>query len=581
MTCEDCRFDGTPTCSECGPDLDRHQPRETAAELQQIAAAVEQRSTEMLAALDPEKDLIDPRFVKQCLDANERGDGVLFAALNRGKFLRNINVIDVKKLVAWYKWNGHVWQIDDYNDIFNAAEAPALAYQQQADMLADEIKKDGISKTIKTDEGVIPHPQAWKLDLLKKYKARTERLRSDSGISKTIKFAPIVDQTMAAAEGDFNQKPWLLPCKNGVIDLQTGLLVRGCPGDLLTNAIDIDYDPHADYADWQTFLEEICDSKEVAAFIKRSIGYAATGFSYEQYIWCFVGAGRNGKGVLFDLIGDILGPYYHEISRAMLVEQRTEPGPNAASEHKYSLIGKRLILGSETNKGQKIDGAAIKSLTGEDRINCRPNFKSEINFKATHSLFLQTNHLPAGLTRDFALKQRALKIEFPWMYVDDPEAEAKTAPNHAGRFKLKDKNLKQRLRLCKPGILRWIVEGCLEWQQIGITPPDCIIKAVDDLSKEEDYIGQFMDDCLTHTPDQELLKTYSADIYDVFRWWWAHNMDSQERRTPGIKSLNTQLRDRGCRIDKIGGKVWMFQYFVDPYIAADAADWQSKKKGSS
>ena len=570
MECETGRLDGSDNCAVCA-EFDQYQATESDAELQAIAAAVNDRAAEILYQVEPEQKLIDPKLVKQCLDANERGDGVLFATLNRGKFLCNVSVKEAKKETPWYLWGGHVWQRDDFSEIYNGAEATAIAYQQQADTLSEDIKE----KKIKSKS----HDEGWKISLRDKYKARSNRLRSQNGANKAMHYAPIVDKTMATREGEFNQMPWLLPCKNGVIDLKTGTLINGRPEDLLTKAIDIEYDPHADYSEWQKIIEEIADSKEIASFIKRSIGYAATGFSYEQYIWVFVGTGRNGKGILFDLIGDILGPYYHEISRAMLVEQRSEPGPAAASEHKYSLIGKRMILGSETNKGQKIDGAAIKGLTGEDRINCRPNFKSEIIFKSTHSLFLQTNHLPHGLTRDFALKQRTLKIEFPWMYVDDPEAEALAAPNQAERFKSKDKNLKDRLREIKPGILRWIVEGCLEWQQLGIAPPESIIKAVDDLSKEEDYIGQFIEDCLIAKSDPDDTRSYTADVYDLFRWWWAHNMDSQERRIPGLKSMNSQMRDRGCTVDKKGGKVWLYHYILDPTIEIETKDWLLKKKG--
>ncbi len=568
MNCDTCRFDGTDNCAVCGPDLDRYQAIETDAELQQIAAAVTGRATELLEQVPEDEKLIDPRLVKQCLDANERGDGVLFATLNRGKFLANVSVKDAKKETPWYLWAGHVWQRDDYNEIYNAAEATALAYQQQVDILKDEIREKKI-----TDK---KQPEGWKIVLKEKYKARADRLRSQNGASKAMHWAPIVDQAMAAREGDFNQKPWLLPCKNGVIDLKTGNLTQGRPSDLLTKAIDVEYDPHADYTEWLKIIEEICDSKEVAAFIKRSIGYAATGFSHEQYIWVFVGTGRNGKGILFDLIGDILGPYYHEISRAMLVEQRTEPGPAAASEHKYSLIGKRMILGSETNKGQKIDGAAIKGLTGEDRINCRPNFKSEIIFKATHSLFLQTNHVPAGLTRDFALKQRTLKIEFPWMYVDDPEAEALATPNQAHRFKLKDKNLKERLRKIKPGILRWIVEGCLEWQQIGITPPDSIIKAVDDLAKEEDKFGQFFEECLNR--DDAECETPFKDLYAAFSWWWDENQDSRESRLWSKIAVAKNFEERGYLQVARSGIKYRKGVQINASIRMEVFDHQEKRR---
>lgn len=574
MSCTDCRFfTGDKAAEPCASCVDRSAYEQT--DLADIAAAVTDRAAELLDGVkEPPKDA-DPRLVKQCLDANERGDGVLFATLQRGKYLFNVSVKDEKKECAWYQWGGHVWRRDDYKSAQAAVEECALAYQQQANVLDEEIRKEGIDDKKK-------HPAGWKISLKDKYQSRADRMRSQNGINKTLYFAPIVDQTMACKEGDFNQRPWLLPANNGVINLQTGALINGQPCDLLTKAIDLDYDPHADYKEWVKFVEEIAGGPELAAFLKRSFGYAATGFSHEQYIWVFVGPGRNGKGTLFDLIGDILGPYYHQISRAMLVEQRTEPGPSAASEHKYSLLGKRMIVGDETNKGQKIDASAIKSLTGEDRINCRPNFRSEIVFKPTHTLFLHTNNLPWGLTADFALRQRLLKIEFPWMYVDDPDGEAEKEPAKAHLFRKKDKDLKTRLRGMKQGILRWIVEGCLEWQQQGLAPPESILKAVEDIAAEEDYIGQFIDDCLTHYsgPDHEDIRMSCSKLHDVFRWWWAHNMDNKERRTPGIKSVNTSFRDRGHVVDKAGGKTWLYRFVVNPLIETEVEEWL-KKGGKS
>jgi putative DNA primase/helicase len=569
MSCTDCRFyTGDLSAEPCASCVDRSAFSQV--ELAGIAARVQDRANELLAGVpDPPKDA-DPRLVKQCLDANERGDGVLFATLQRGKYLFNVSVKDEKKECSWYRWGGHVWQRDDFKTAQDAVETCALAYQQQANIIDGEIKDLPKSE------------QGWRISLKKKYQARADRLRSQNGITKTLYFAPIVDQTMACKEGDFNQRPWLLPARNGVINLQNGTLINGQPCDLLTKAIDLDYDPHADYSEWVKFVEEIADGPELAAFLKRTFGYAATGFSHEQYIWVFVGPGRNGKGTLFDLIGDILGPYYHQISRAMLVEQRTEPGPSAASEHKYSLLGKRIIVGDETNKGQKIDASAIKSLTGEDRINCRPNFRSEIVFKPTHTLFLHTHNLPWGLTADFALRQRLLKIEFPWMYVDDPEAEAKKEPAKAHLFRQKDKDLKTRLRGMKQGILRWIVEGCLEWQKGGLAPPESILKAVDDIAAEEDYLGQFLDDCLTHYPgpEHQNVRMSCTKLHDAFRWWWAHNMDNKERRTPGIKSVNTSFRDRGYIVDKAGGKTWLYRFVLNPAIENEVEEWL-KKGGKS
>lgn len=520
----------------------------------QVADAVRRRAEELAVAAAPVE--LEAAFIKSCLDLNERGDGILFAALCRMGFRYNTTPKDGE----WYTWAGHVWQRDDFRRAFAAVEQVALEYQAMMEPLQRDIDDLGMNSLPSRDQK--QHPDGWKLSLCASYKKRIDRLRTVVGAGKVLEWAPVVDESIACRESDFDKQPHLLPVKNGVVDLRTGVLTGGRPDDLLTRALDIDYDPHADYQEWVDFIAEITDDPEVAAFIKRSLGYGSTGYSHEQHIWVFTGPGRNGKGVLFDLIGDVMRPYYHVISRGMLIEQRSEPSPSAASEHKYSLLGQRIVVGSETNRGQRIDAGAVKGLTGDDDIVCRPNFKSEITFKPSHTLFLHTNHVPRGLTMDFALVQRLLKIEFPFMYVDDPEAEEKMKPLMAGRFRKKDPNLKAKLRKNKAGILRWLVEGAMEWYQGGLAPPASITDAVRSLAEDEDYTGRFVKDCLVRMDGDTRLSC--QDMYNVFKWWWAQNEEDQaSKRIPAMKTINGQLRERGIQVEMVGGKTWIYGYSVD------------------
>lgn len=532
-----------------------------------VAEMVQKRADELLPAKD-EEILLDGEFVKECLDSNERGDGVLFSTIFKDKFLLNVT----SKEPDWYRWSEHVWEKDDFNTPVKHVDFCAIEYLKVAADLQAAIELEGIDDKKK-------HEKGWMISLKESYEKRATRLRGRDGAIKTLFWAPIVDDTMACKESDFDQKPWLLPVRNGVIDLKKGVLIPGKQEDLLTRRVDIDYDPHADYTPWLEYLSAVSydeflpGSEEIAPFLKRLFGYAITGKSNEQNISVFVGPGRNGKGVLFNMIGEIMGPYYHEVNQGMLIEQRNEPSPNAASEHKYSLLGKRIIVGAETNKGKKIDGQAIKSLTGEDKVNCRPNFGKEINFDPTHTLFVHTNHLPHGLTSDFALLERLLLIEFPYRYVDDPEAKAKSSPGQAHRFRKKDPNLKKKLKKCLPGVLRWLVEGCLEWQKEGLNPPKCILEKVNELAKESDYLGQFLEDCITNRPDNKDLKIPCAAIDDALKWWWSVNMDKGDRLRPHIKTVNKQMRDRGYKIEKVGGKTHVFSVSINYDVVGEIDDF--------
>jgi putative DNA primase/helicase len=435
------------------------------------------------------------------------------------------------------------------------------------------IERDEVDVTDKKGPGY------WKVALRKSYNDRTSRLRTESGVRKTLFWAPIVHEVMSVKESDFNQHPMLLPVKNGVIDLTTGTLTNGRQGDMLTMAIDVEYDPHADHADYDAFMDEITGDPEVSAFVWRSLGYAITGHSYEQFIWIFIGPGRNGKGVLFNLLSELMGPYYHEISRSMILEQRNEPSPGAASEHLYSLLGKRLIVGAETNKNQRVDGAAVKTLTGANEVKCRPNFRSEIIFFPTHSLFLQTNNMPTGMTKEFSLLQRLRIIEFPFMYVDDIAAEIKKNPGKADKFRQKDPLVFDRLRRNLQGLLARLVKGCREWQEIGLAPPASIINGIDMMAKAEDYLGQFYEQCLVYVPpdaqreQKGKMRIPLATVYNAFCWWWSENRDSRDNKLPAKSVLKTLLIERGFPVEFKGGANWLNHHYLAMDISENVTNY--------
>lgn len=514
-----------------------------------IAKAVEERAMELAG---PEEDApLDESFIRACLNANERGDGVLFATLNRGRFLFNTTPKDGE----WLQWQGHVWAADEFRRSIAAVELCALQYEQQALQLEGEI---GGSELKKDD------PEYWKVSLIRKYRSRVDRLRTDNGARKVLAWAPVVDMSMACRELDLDNRPWLLPCRNGVIDLQTGVLLPGRPDDLMTRAIDVDYDPHADSSEFAAFVAEVVNSEEVAAFLRRFFGYAITGHSYEQNIAVFIGGGRNGKGVLFSCLASVLGPYYHVVSPSMLTEQKIDPSPNAASEHKHALMRKRLVVAGENKRGQRIDAGQVKGLTGDDAIECRPNFGKVVVFNPTHTLCLHTNHMPVGIGSEFSLLQRLLRIDFPFAYVDDPAAEARKNPKMAASFRPKDKLLKARLMANPQGILRWMVDGCREWQQIGLAPPPSIQESVDQMAREADYIGLFLEDCLV---EDTIPGSYSyfSTIYACFYWWWDINR-GDSKNCPKKPTVSREMRDRGIDVRKEGGNIRVFGLKLHPEI---------------
>jgi putative DNA primase/helicase len=84
-----------------------------------------------------------------------------------------------------------------------------------------------------------------------------------------------------------------------------------------------------------------------------------------------------------------------------------------------------------------------------------------------------------------------------------------------------DPDLKNKLAAEFPGILAWLVRGCLAYQERGLDPPTAVKAATADYRRNEDIIADWMDDrCYLH-PD---IKTGSSELYDDFHKWFEANV---------------------------------------------------------
>jgi putative DNA primase/helicase len=77
-----------------------------------------------------------------------------------------------------------------------------------------------------------------------------------------------------------------------------------------------------------------------------------------------------------------------------------------------------------------------------------------------------------------------------------------------------DKDLVEKLKAERPGILYWLIEGCLEWQRIGLAPPSVVAEATKEYLASQDSITLWIEDrCIIDasawTNVTELFASYS------------------------------------------------------------------------
>jgi putative DNA primase/helicase len=151
-------------------------------------------------------------------------------------------------------------------------------------------------------------------------------------------------------------------------------------------------------------------------------------------------------------------------------------------------------------------------------------------FVPMFKLIIAGNHMPGLRSVDEAMRRRLHLIPF---LVTIPPAE-------------RDPRLFEKLKAEWPGILSWMIRGCLEWQRSGLQPPDAVKKATESYLEGEDVIATWIDERCTLDP--QAFETKAA----LFKSWsdWATKSGEP---VGSQKNLTQNLAGRGFREDRLPG----------------------------
>ena len=413
--------------------------------------------------------------VENACKANEVGDALLYVHLNR-----DLRVYDCAE-AQWYENAGPYWEAD-------TTEKALAATGGVADLYAERAMRNAFYSTKCTQAGddkkaTQHHGQSVALN------KRVKDMRALKRIMSVLHLARAGADSLGISGDEWDKKPMLLPVLNGVIDLETGEIHDGRPEDYLKAHAAVAWQGlNAPCPTWENFMETTFDhDRELIEFMARLLGYCITGKTTEAILPIFWGPGRNGKTVKLEALAEVLGPdLAAPMESEFLLESRFPKQSGAPSSDKLHLRGRRLAWLSETNENRRLNSGKVKLLTGGDTITGRaPYGKRQISFKPTHKIILLTNHRPKADARDAALWRRVLLIPFKMAFVPRPD------PNKPNE-RLADAHLPAKLKAEGPGILAWLVRGCLAWQKEGLNPPESVLAATQEYQDGEDTIKVFI-----------------------------------------------------------------------------------------
>lgn len=514
------------------------------------------------------------------LEENELGDAKLFQRLHHEKFLFD------HSRELWLQYNGVIWENDTlrcaHRAVVDMAELYADAGKEQyryfagkkAEVDLEIVELEKKMTALETEDGVDPddkkklkkeisalEDESAKLgkkarNAKKSMDERAKALRAMQRSSKVLSMAALGTNSCGVAGTEFNRHPTLLAFTNGVVDLETGRLMRSRPDLYLTQTSPYPYPGiHAHSEWWEEHLRKIfCGNETLIDYFEHVIGYSATGLQVNKDIWCALGPqANNGKSVTFNAIKKVLGDVATTIKLDVLLEEKGGFRSKGPDPDLMVLDGIRMGIAAEANDKVKFSMERVKAITGGDDVRARGMYADSKIIDSKVKLWLHTNDVPqiSGFDPGFMLRLRI--VPFAAQFVTDPALvdEANHKYRAAGKMEVE-----RQLQAAYPQIAAWIVRCARKFlRNVDYATPSIVLQNTKEYFEEQDNLGKFIEDaCETGRG----CKCKSGDLWKVFKTWCVEELAMDERHVMSNKRMTAELlkRDGFVRLRTRPTTVW-------------------------
>ena len=453
-------------------------------------------------------------------DLTDAGNAELFARMYRDR-LRYCDAL------GWLAWDGKYWNNDDHAASRLALDFSKAMLKEAAENFAEATGDDG---------DVNPAAKA--------YLAHATKLRSRNAHQNMLELAKA---RLAIRARELDADPEILNTVAGVVDLRTGQLTQHDPKRYCTKLAPVA--PSGRGAEtWDAFLDLVtCGDRDLKAYLRRVAGMAIVGDIYEEGIQITVGCGRNGKSTFYNALSKVLGDYAGTIDPDILIARRNESRFELAP-----LRGKRMVLCSELESGQRLSTKALKRISSRGDINVERKYKDAEEVRPTHHIILHTNVLPiVGDARDGGTWRRLTVIPFNAIM-----------PTGSGDIKAYDDVL---VKQAGGAIMQWMIDGAVEYLAAGGSLgelPDAVLKATNQYREGEDWLRPFLDECCIF--DQGGV-TQAVELFNAYQEHAARSGDRYIRKGREFyDAINEALAARGLICKRPHGKVTWYGVRVIP-----------------
>lgn len=406
--------------------------------------------------------------------------------------------------LGWLNWNGHRWERGDHT-AYTRAETLTLYMIEEALLGRGEAsRQEGLARYAlsRKEEGAAEALEKAQRDkeLAQAFLDHAMRCRQAPRLNAMLELAK---HDMVVPVAKLDADPYLLNTPAGEVDLRTGEVKEhdiDSPWHYCTHitAASPAHTPEGTTL-WYTFLEKVCGgSHALHGFLQKAVGMALLGRVFHEGIFLACGGGRNGKSTFFNAIADALGDYAGSLDVRVLTCDRQNRGPALAT-----LRGRRLVLASELEEGQRLSSSVLKQLASTDKLVIEEKYRAPESVEQSHTLVVFTNHLPRVGSTDNGTWRRLTVV--PFHAVISPE---EAIPNYAAVLAEK----------AGGDILSWAIDGAKQFLESGgrLDLPAEVEQATAEYRAREDWLGRFLAARCRMEPGG---RTGARELYLSYKSW--------------------------------------------------------------
>jgi hypothetical protein len=190
---------------------------------------------------------------------------------------------------------------------------------------------------------------------------------------------------------DFNTKWWLFGFENVVYDLKECKFRKYIPEDYVSLTCGYDWrEPTQEEVDTlNNIITLIMPDENDRNTMLQILSTSIDGRCFEKFT-IFNGVGRNGKGLLDDLLLATVG-YYGIIGNNSILFESSKTGSNP---EKANIDKKRLVIFREPSQFKKFENSTIKELTGGGKISARGHYENDCEKELNCTIICECNNKP-------------------------------------------------------------------------------------------------------------------------------------------------------------------------------------------